>query len=363
VVVIRTAVIGAGAIARRGHLPALKLLEKEGLVEIIAIVDIKEDLARRVTKEFDIPKYYTDHNEMLRAEEPDVTIICTPTPTHFGIAKDCIEFSHLLIEKPLCIKLSEALVLRDLAEKNNRIIGEVYNYRYFPSVLKALKRVREGYLGKLVSIQGTYFTHFPVAWTRATWLYHERGVLYDGLPHMIDLMLLIGNGRPLRVSAFGGDMLEDAGFINHASFAVELDNRVFLTGVNSWIVGTSFVFMLELYGTGGFGYLDVRGDFYREYHGTRTVVHDLFYMKDEFINFARSVLSGRFFVGALAHYPILLRQFLMGVEKGEKIPVSIDDSIERLIILEGIVYSIKNKEIADRRVLLEKAEEESLKMG
>ena len=360
---IKVAVIGAGAIARRGHLPALKLLEKEGLVELVAIVDIKEDLAKRVSKEFDVQKYYIDYKRMLKVEEPDVAIICTPTPTHFKIAKDCVEYSNLLIEKPLCIKLSEALILRDLAKKNNKRVGEVYNFRYFPSVLKALNRVKRGYLGKLVSIQGIYSTHFPIAWTRSTWLYHERGVLYDGLPHMIDLMLLIGNGRPLRVSAFGGDMLEDAGFINHASFAVELDNRVFLTGVNSWIVGTSFVFMLELYGTGGFGYLDVRGDFYREYHGTRTVVHDLFYMKDEFINFARSVLSGRFFVGALAHYPILLRQFLMGVEKGGRIPVSIDDSIERLIILEGIVYSIRNKEIADRRVLLEKAEEESLKMG
>jgi len=360
---IRVAVIGAGAIARRGHLPALKLLEKGGLVETVAVVDIVEESAKRVAKEFDIPRYFTDYREMLGAVEPDIVIICTPTPTHFNIAKDCIEHSHLLIEKPLCIKLSEALTLRNLARKSNRVVGEVYNYRYFSAVLRALKRVREGYLGRLVSIHGTYFAHFPVAWTRATWLYHERGVLYDGLPHMIDIMLLMGNGKPMRISAFGGDMLEDAGFINHANFIVELDNRVFLTGANSWIIGATFNFTLELHGTGGFAYLDVRGDTYREYHGTRTLVHDLFYMKDELIDFMRSVLGGKYFVGALAHYPILLRQFLRGVEKKGKVPVSIDDSIERLIILEGIVYSIENKETAHRKVLLEKAEKESLEQG
>ena len=47
------------------------------------------------------------------------------------------------------------------------------------------------------------------------------------------------------------------------------------------------------------------------------------------------------------------------MERGEKVPVDINDSIERLIILEGIAYSIWEKKTATREILLERAEEEA----
>ena len=129
--VTSVAVIGTGAIARRGHLPALKLLEQKGLIKLVSVVDINEELAKRVAKEFQVPQFYTDYKKMLSKEEPDVVIICTPTPTHFDIAKECVKFSNVLIEKPLCLNLSQALVLRELSREYKKVIGEVYNYRYF----------------------------------------------------------------------------------------------------------------------------------------------------------------------------------------------------------------------------------------
>ena len=40
---VRVAIIGTGMIANSAHIPSIKILEKEGLAEIVAVADIREE--------------------------------------------------------------------------------------------------------------------------------------------------------------------------------------------------------------------------------------------------------------------------------------------------------------------------------
>jgi len=337
---MRVAVIGAGAIARRGHLPALK---KHPDVEVVAIADLNEVVAKEVAKEFDVPNYYTDYREMLLKENIDTVHVCTPTPTHYKIVADVIKSGfHALVEKPLAMKLKEVINLKDLAKDHDVVVGVVYNWRYFSSVIQALKRVRGGYIGRLLSLHGIGFTHFPIEWTRSTWLYHKGGVLYDFFPHLVDLLLLFAEGKPVKVIAHGGDYLPSAGFINHASITIYLENGTIITAHTSWLMGT-FMFYLFLHGTGGHIFLDVRYDTYEEIHGLPNPIDNVVTFSKNMLRVAKAVLNKSLFIGTLGNYLYLISDFIRSIKKRRKTGLfcSIDDEVRRSFVIEGALQSIE----------------------
>jgi len=339
VVVIKVGLIGAGMIARKGHLPALKRMSG---VEVVAVVDVNEKVAERVAREFSISKYYTDLDEMLKGEDVDALIVCTPTPTHYDIVMKCVnEGRSVLVEKPLCIKYEEALDIAKAAEEQGVQVCVVYNYRYFPAVVRAYRRVIKGYLGRVLTLNGTIFSHFPVAWTRATWLYHEGGVLYDFLPHMVDMIVWFSGGKPCKVVSFGGDYLPSGGFTNHAQIMVEFDNGVLSSISTSWLMGTQ-IFNLNVHGTAGHIFLDVRYNFMKEIHGTPTPLDDAISFAQYMVNVVKGVLSGYLFVGALAHYPIILRKFMLSLRRKGRYPVTAREELDRVFILDAALTSIKS---------------------
>ncbi|MGW0836171.1 Gfo/Idh/MocA family protein [Streptomyces prunicolor] len=79
---IRAAVVGAGAIGRGSHFPALARLAEEGETEVVAAVDIDAKSVESFCAEAGIPHAYTDLEQMLREQRPDLVTICTPPTLH-----------------------------------------------------------------------------------------------------------------------------------------------------------------------------------------------------------------------------------------------------------------------------------------
>ena len=44
---LRVAVIGTGMIANSAHFPALNILRKEGIVDVVGVADIREEVGNR----------------------------------------------------------------------------------------------------------------------------------------------------------------------------------------------------------------------------------------------------------------------------------------------------------------------------
>lgn len=347
---LRIAIVGAGAIARRGHIPAIKAL---GL-NLVGIADINEEIAKRVAAEFRIPRYFTDYKEMLEQVRPDVVIVCTPTPTHYEIAKTCIEHGcHTLVEKPLCTSVKEVKELVKLAEEQRVVVGVVYNYRYFKAVRQVKQIIASGRLGRVLTISGLCLTHFPIEWTRSTWLYSNGGVLYDAFPHILDLMMWFASDlKPIRVFATGNSYLPGADFITHANLLVELEGGVTLVGVASWLAGTR-ILRINVHGTGGHIFLDVRGDEYKEIHGIPIPIPDLPRILLRTIRMVRGVISGYLFLGALAHYPQLIADFILAVRGKREYHPTAAEELLRIAILEAALASIRERRVVELKNLVQ----------
>lgn len=71
---LKVGVVGCGYVAQVGHIPALLKCRN---VNLVAICDRDEDLARKVAGKFKIGKCYANFKEMLDSEKLDVVDICT----------------------------------------------------------------------------------------------------------------------------------------------------------------------------------------------------------------------------------------------------------------------------------------------
>jgi predicted dehydrogenase len=164
---LRVAIIGSGHIAQWMHIPYLRELDDR--YEIVATCDISQQLVERVAGYFQIPGRYTDYRRMLDEVRPDACLIATLD--HYDPALASIEAgAHVLVEKPMCILLSEAEQLAARAEKLGRIVQVGYHKRYDPNyqrgldLMQGVEKRRLLYLRCLIGPNARYNNDFWPGW-------------------------------------------------------------------------------------------------------------------------------------------------------------------------------------------------------
>jgi predicted dehydrogenase len=146
---LKGAMIGFGFIGSRGHLPAYAL---HGDLEITAVADISP--ARRAAAARALPdaRIFASHEELLAAEGKslDFVDICTPPYAHAEIALAALgKGLHVLCEKPLATRATDARAMLAKATEARRVIYPAHNYRHAP-VIKAVRSILdEGTIGKV----------------------------------------------------------------------------------------------------------------------------------------------------------------------------------------------------------------------
>jgi predicted dehydrogenase len=149
--VLRGAIIGFGAVAANGHLPAY-LKSREA--KIVAVVDRTE--TRRKVAEEALPGIATfaTFEELAAGAEIDFVDICTPPALHGGPMLDALGRGwNVLCEKPLLLDLDELEKVRTLARDSGRAVVPVHNWRYAPIIRRATKALRAGAIGPLCEIE------------------------------------------------------------------------------------------------------------------------------------------------------------------------------------------------------------------
>ena len=201
-------VIGCGAIARE-HLAVLAEFEH---VDVAAVCDISPVRAEATAERYGIPRWYTDHEKLLADVRPDLVHITTPPAFHAAIAKDCLTSGlNVLCEKPLTVRYSEFIMLKQLAIRNNLILMENQQNRFHSSILRIHDLIASGRLGDVLEAQicislnvtanGSLYTdqnapHFALAL--------PGGVIGDFLPHIAYQT----RDSPVQSSRFRGDLGE-----------------------------------------------------------------------------------------------------------------------------------------------------------
>ncbi|HET9150679.1 MAG TPA: Gfo/Idh/MocA family oxidoreductase [Gemmatimonadales bacterium] len=200
---LKVGIIGGGAIVQVAHLPALRKMKD---VEVLALCDTDLPKARAIADRFGVPDAYDDIEDVLRQDELDALVICTPNHLHEAHVLAALDARvHVLIEKPLAITAQSVQKLMRAVEKSDRVVMVGMNHRYRPDVQIVRSFVQSGELGPVDSVRGSWHVFRP---SRAQLGWRQRrelaggGVMLDLGLSILDLGLwLSGNPVPARVTA------------------------------------------------------------------------------------------------------------------------------------------------------------------
>src|SRR3989339_1582494 len=95
----KVAIVGAGEIGTRAHIPAYL---HNNDVEIVGIVDADEAKLKKTAKKFKIAGCFSSIDELFEKCQVDAISVCTPPTTHAPIVLKALSKGiHVLCEKPM----------------------------------------------------------------------------------------------------------------------------------------------------------------------------------------------------------------------------------------------------------------------
>lgn len=204
---LRVCIVGCGGIGKGTHAPALKKLENEGVVEVVALCDLKAEKMDAAEKVFDHKvNKYKDYKEMIVAEKPDMVNVCTPNYLHSEISCFCLlNGANVICEKPDAMTVAQVEEMAAAEKESGKKLMVIRNNRYHYWSQRFKKMIEDGEFGEI------YFGR--CGWIRVRGIPGKGGwfttkALSGGGPcidlgvHMIDLAIYL-MGNPVAVSVSG----------------------------------------------------------------------------------------------------------------------------------------------------------------
>lgn len=194
---ISTALCGFGMSGRVFHAPFLKVNPR---FTFTAVLERSKNESQKL---FPKVKVYRSIDELIGDDEVELVIVNTPNFTHFDFAKKALNAGkHVVIEKPFTITVKEGMQLKNLAEKQNRVLS-VYQNRRYDSDFRTIKKVlSKGYLGRVVEVEMRFdrYKLHPGNKVHKETPGPGTGNLYDLGSHLLDQAIQLF-GMPERIFA------------------------------------------------------------------------------------------------------------------------------------------------------------------
>jgi predicted dehydrogenase len=165
--------VGPGFVGMH-HIDAVRRL---GFVDVVAVADGNETLAREKAAVIGAPKAYGSFEAL--AADPDVEVIHNTTPNHLHgpvIRAAIAHRKHIISEKPLASSATEAHSLWNAAADAGIVHAVTFNYRGNPLVQQARAAIAQGDIGPVHFVQGGYLQDWLLKPTDFSWrLEPEKG--------------------------------------------------------------------------------------------------------------------------------------------------------------------------------------------
>lgn len=133
--------IGCGQIAMGAHLPALSLLHKESVLELVGVCDADAEKAKTAAKQFNVPHHGTDWQEVVAQSGASAVSVCLPPGPNAEISAQALEAGlHVICEKPPGRNLKQAERMALAAQSRPELVNLIaFNRRFTPLYVKAIE--------------------------------------------------------------------------------------------------------------------------------------------------------------------------------------------------------------------------------
>ena len=142
---MKWAILGTGKIATRFAEALNNIPEK---AELLAVGSRKEETGNAFGDKFNIPRRYTNYEDVAADPDVDIVYIGTPGVYHLKDVTMCLNHGkHVLCEKAFSINAKEAQAMVDLAREKNLFLMEAMWTRFFPIHVKIRELLAAGTIG------------------------------------------------------------------------------------------------------------------------------------------------------------------------------------------------------------------------
>ena len=343
---LKIGVVGGGHIVKHRHIPVFQKIRD---VEVYAICDKQESIARSVAERFGIRHYHTSLSEMLK-EQFDIVDICTPPQTHVSLAIEAMEAGcHVLVEKPLAMTVKDVNEMYSVSKRENVKLCVVHQNLFNPAFQKARRLVEEGAVGDLISVDvGTFVRKDNYMCVNGKHWCHglPGGIFFEILPHPVYLLqVFLKNSKPAHVLT---KKLGDFSWMkaDEARILMDADDGIGLifASCNSPFHGDA----INIFGTKMSLQVDLWGRSVIRY-GPRTenpysVGKNNLSLASHFLTLIGATISNSFTmafggVKVSAHYGFL-HEFVKSIQADNELPVSEEEAKENVRIVETVCRGI-----------------------
>ena len=199
--------LGGGFI---GRFYTATLHNQRGLDRVHHVYSRREETAKTLAEDWDIPKWTTDMEEAINDPETDVVVIGLSNNLHQQAAELAAAAGKAVLStKPLGRTAAEAKAMLNAVEEAGVFHGYLEDLVYPPKTLKALESVKNGALGKILWVRSRETHPGP----HSDWFWDLEiaggGAIVDMGCHCIEIIRnFVGKGnRPIEVMCWADTLV------------------------------------------------------------------------------------------------------------------------------------------------------------
>lgn len=187
----------------------VRVLNELPEANVIAVCDQRQERLNEIAQRIPGVQLMTDLDELLKNDRISAVVICTEATSHFKVASQCLRAGkHVLIEKPITTRVSDAVVMAQTAEDMSLtlMVGHTFLYNGGISAIESYLNQRSDRI---------YYLH--ASRTNLGPIRRDVNAVWDLATHDIAIFNHLLKSTPRWVSAVGGKVLGnarvDVGFI------------------------------------------------------------------------------------------------------------------------------------------------------
>ncbi|MCX7995310.1 MAG: Gfo/Idh/MocA family oxidoreductase [candidate division WOR-3 bacterium] len=163
---VNIGIAGCGVHAQIAHIPVFKKLRD---CNLIAVCDTDTEKLERVANKYNIPRRYSDFQEMIEDEEINAVVIATPNYLHMPMTVAALKYGKdVLCENPMAINLKEAQDILKVSRQTGKKVAVALTGRFRPDVQTLKKFIKEGELGDIYYLKAGWLLGME-EWILSDW--------------------------------------------------------------------------------------------------------------------------------------------------------------------------------------------------
>ncbi len=273
-------------------------------------------------------KLVESYADALSAPDIDGVVLATPDRLHPQQVIEAVRAGKpVLVEKPFALDRKSADAAIAEAVKHNILVAFAHNRRFLPAVAAMREQIATDRIGRILHIEGNFSSNYGLRFKPGMWRADRLDTVAGGMTgmgiHQIDLMILFG-GELARIHARGRRQVVDVQIDDNVSFVG--DFRSGATCAFTTLITTSPMWRFRILGSKG--WLEMVGENrLLSCEGNSPVQETTF----PIVSTERCELEA----------------FANAVANSSPFPVSTEDALHGVSVLEAVTTSIAHRNSID----------------